>query len=398
MHGIAIERPSEDVHGMRADVSPHAHGPSPFLSFWQAGFEGADHLNGSAQALCMNSMTDHHRQASSDYGRLAVLGLRTIRESASWRQIDHKGKFDFKRVQDLCRHARERNLQVMWTCSHYGIPSDVDIFSDAFPRRLADYCHALAHAVRPYRHGALPAIYTPINEISFLAWAVCETGLIHPHRGDRPQDGFALKKHLVRAFMLAADAIRAADPDARMLVVDPLVHSSPEHEDQQAPAALLDSYQFQAWDMLAGTLEPQLGGSPKYLDLVGANYYPSNQWDYASRQMLDWPGHPRRRRLSTMLADLYHRYRRPVVVSETSHTGDRRAPWLMEVASEVGEALDRGIDIKGICLYPALDRPDWEQPTRWHDSGLWHVHPHQFHRSIHPEYADALRWSRSVVG
>jgi UDP-galactopyranose mutase len=395
MAAIAKEL-AQDVDG-RPDHAGPASARSPFLSFWQAGFEGADHLNGSAQALCMNSMTDHYRQAPSDYGRLAVMGLKTVRESASWRQIDRKGRFDFRRVRALCRHAKERGLQLMWTCFHYGVPADVDIFSDRFPARFADYCHALAQAVRGCRHSDLPQIYTPINEISFLAWAVCETGLFHPHLGTRAEEGFALKKHLVRASIQATDAIRAADPDALMLIVDPIVHSSPANPEEREAAALMDSYQYQAWDMLAGTLEPQLGGSSRYLDIVGANYYPSNQWDHTSRQMLPWPGDPRRRRLSAMLEDLHHRYRRPLAVSETSHTGCLRGPWLKEVAEQVAQARQRGVAVEGVCLYPALDRPDWEQPTRWHESGLWHVHPRRFRRRLHPEYAEAFRQARSLL-
>jgi UDP-galactopyranose mutase len=397
MAAIAMERliTGTTVATVTSSEPPQAR--APFLSFWQSGFEGADHLNGSARPLCMNSMTDHYRQAPSDYGRLAVMGLKTVRESASWRQIDRKGRFDFRRVQALCRHAKERGLQLMWTCFHYGVPPDVDIFSESFPRRFADYCNALAHVVRRSRHNELPQVYTPINEISFLAWAICETGLIHPHLGTRAEDGFELKKRLVRASIMAADAILEADPDARFLIVDPLVHSSPACEEERDAARLLDSYQFQAWDMLAGKLEPGLGGSPKYLDLVGANYYPSNQWDHSTRQMLEWPGDPRRKRLSEMLVDLHRRYRRPLALSETSHTGSSRGPWLREVVAQVSEAMQAGADVRGICLYPALDRPDWEQPTHWHDSGMWHVHPRGFRRRIYADYAEALRQARVTL-
>ena len=37
---------------------------------------------------------------------------------------------------------------------------------------------------------------------------------------------------------------------------------------------------YQAWDMLEGRLHPELGGAPEYLDIVGVNYYPWNQWVY----------------------------------------------------------------------------------------------------------------------
>ncbi len=28
-----------------------------------------------------------------------------------------------------------------------------------------------------------------------------------------------------------------------------------------------------------------------------------------------------------------------------------------------------------ICLYPILDRPDWDDSTHWHNSGLWDLMP-----------------------
>ena len=35
--------------------------------------------------------------------------------------------------------------------------------------------------------------------------------------------------------------------------------------------------QYQAWDMLVGRMWPQIGGDPKYLDVVGVNFYYNNQ-------------------------------------------------------------------------------------------------------------------------
>ena len=32
--------------------------------------------------------------------------------------------------------------------------------------------------------------------------------------------------------------------------------------------------------MLSGRAEPQLGGAPKYLDVMGLNFYHSNQWEH----------------------------------------------------------------------------------------------------------------------
>jgi UDP-galactopyranose mutase len=369
----------------------------PYASFWQAGFEGADHINGSAEPLCMNSATGHIAHARGDYARLAKLHLRTARESAGWRSVERGGRFDFSSIRYREQCARDSGVQLLWTLFHYGVPDGLDIFSDGFVARFADYCHAFARCLKPFYAGPRPPVYTPINEISFLSWAVCETGLIHPHRGERPADGYQLKKHLVRATIAACDAIREADPRARILAVDPLIHVVAGERDQRDEAALQNEYQFQAWDMLAGRLEPQLGGGARYLDLIGVNYYPHNQWEAVSRRTLPWPHDPRRTSLSALLMQVYRRYGRPITISETSHVGEDRAAWIGEVAGQVRAAQERGADIRGICLYPAIDRPDWERPDEWHRSGLWHVHERRLRRRLNISYAHALHRAQHIT-
>ena len=44
---------------------------------------------------------------------------------------------------------------------------------------------------------------------------------------------------------------------------------------------------YQSWDMLAGRLMPELGGSRRHLDIIGVNYYWTNQWEHGR------PGIPR---------------------------------------------------------------------------------------------------------
>jgi trimethylamine:corrinoid methyltransferase-like protein len=46
-----------------------------------------------------------------------------------------------------------------------------------------------------------------------------------------------------------------------------------------------------------------------------------------------------------------------------------------------------------VCLYPILDRFDWEDYTHWHNSGLWDMQKNgngHYHRVLNEEYARAL--------
>ncbi|MGP4128388.1 hypothetical protein OJE16_00715 [Pantoea tagorei] len=92
----------------------------------------------------------------------------------------------------------------------------------------------------------------------FFSWGL-SVGLFGNHREADPD---AIKRQLVRATIAGCDAIWLADPRARFLHCDPLIHLVPDEESEacyQRTAELNDA-QFHAWDMLAGAREPELGG------------------------------------------------------------------------------------------------------------------------------------------
>lgn len=352
-----------------------------------AGFEGADHRNSVGKPLDMVAISGHAELLERDYEALAARGVRVVRESIGWRTCEPHGRghFDFERARRMALVSRSHGLQVLWTLMHYGVPPDVSLMDDAFCERFATFAASAARALAPLLDPAHAPIFTPINEISFLAWAACETNLIHPHVGNRAdprhvplQDGYEVKCRLVRANLMAMTAIRAELPHARFLHVDPLVHVVPPEgatPELAAEARRFREFQWQSWDLLSGRLEPQLGGHPEALDLIGINHYPTAQWEFASGRTLRWgashPLEPRRVPLSGLLMEAWQRYRRPLLIAETGHCDDDRAFWLLEVAHEAKAARGRGIDLIGVCLYPILDRPDWEDASDWHRCGLW---------------------------
>jgi len=350
-----------------------------FDSFWQGGFEGADHINGHGAALDMNSLTLHNRFCDADYARLETFGIRTIRESVGWRLADRGETFDFTHIEQRVAAAQRHNLQIIWTLFHYGWPAGLDILSERFVTRFAEFCAACAEFFLARAPADGPVrFYTPINEISFLSFAAAESDLIHG-RDERLRDrGYDIKKNLVRAALAGCDAIRRVDPQARFLHTDPLIHIEPEHD---APELVEETrrvhdYQYQALDMLAGRMEPQLGGGEHYLDIIGVNYYHSGQWEHPSRRTLLWHlGDPRRRPLHDLLRESHTRYRRPLLIAETSHVGSGRGRWIVEVGAEIGRAQQQGTPVAGVCLYPIIDRPDWQNLDHWHHSGLWDVEP-----------------------
>lgn len=362
-------------------AGPRPPQDSPFRSFWMGGFEGADHINGLRQPLDMAQSNGHLQHLEEDYAAAAALGLRCVRESIGWRLGEPEpGRFALERVRRIAETARRHGVQVLWTVMHYGTPADVSLFDDSVVRRLPAFAAEVARVLAPLSDE--PPVYTPINEIGFLAWAVSETELVWPWLPDGDggslRSGYEVKRRLVRAAIAAMHAMRAVDPRARFLHVEPLVHvvAPPDQPELEPLARQVASYQWQVWDLLCGRLEPELGGEPGLLDLLGVNHYHSGQWEVGTEARLAWHlRDPRRRPPALLLQDAWERYRRPLMIAETSHVGAGRAEWLQDMTDQARDALQAGVPLLGLCLYPLIDRPDWTHAAQWHRSGLYDVLP-----------------------
>lgn len=367
---------------------------SVFASFWQAGYEGADHVTRNGDALWMAAANGHQHKTVEDYQALAAFGITTVRESVGWRLCETRHGYDFSSVKQRMVAAHAMGIQVCWTIQHYGFPTDIELMSEAFISRFAAFSGALARFLAPFYDR--PPVYSPVNEISFTSWAMA-VGFFPTGIPDSLRDGYAIKCQLVRATIAACDAIWQADPRARILHCDPIINIVPPETGDFSSEAVWGhgQAQYQAWDMLCGRLEPDLGGAPHYLDLIGANYYHDNQWEFGSNRRLWWHlGDSRRRPLHLMLADLYQRYNRPLLLAETSHVGSGRGAWINHITQQSAQALLNGIELNGICLYPIIDRPDWENSDVWNHSGLWDVTRHKevlYERVLDGCYANALR-------
>ncbi|MDB5868179.1 MAG: glycosyl transferase group 1 [Polaromonas sp.] len=387
----------------------HAAQDTLFRSFWMAGYEGADHLNSAGHALSMNEANHHWQQLDADYALLAQFGIRTVRESIGWRITEQQGDTGFKRLRVQAEIAEKHGIEVIWTLMHYGWPDDIELLSPEFVERFAAFSDKVARTLRSVSSSR--RFYQPVNEISFLTWAISATGLMrhstrHPSWGHGP----AVKLQLVRAALRACEVIGHADPGARFMHSDPLIHVAPP---DGAPPDIIEAarrhggYAFEAWDMLCGRIEPQLGGSPRHLDIVGINYYHDNQWAFHGGKPLLWHlKDPRRKPLHELVDSVWQRYHAPMLIAETSHVGEGRGQWLDDVARQVMRCRQRGMPVEGVCLYPIIDRHGWDDFSHWHNSGLWEVGQPQpapgqglQERILCQPYAEQLRrWQGCLPG
>jgi beta-glucosidase/6-phospho-beta-glucosidase/beta-galactosidase len=357
-----------------------------FHSFFLGGFECSAHRRRNGERLDLIASTAHDRYIEQDYKRLISMGMRTCRDGVRWHLIERRPyRYDFSSLHPMLLAARHAGMQVIWDLCHYGWPDDLDLLDPEFIPRFVSFARAAAIVIAQETDG--PPYIAPINEISFFSWATSEFGCIFPALEGR---GAETKAQLVRASIAAIAAIRDEAPNARFVQVDPLINVVSREDSTEADrreAAAYTHAQFQGWDMLAGMHRPELGGSPDYIDIVGANYYVHNQWelDGVFIERTD----PRYRPLREMLAELYRRYRRPLFIAETGIEDERRPEWFSYVCDEVMAAIRSGIPVEGICLYPVVNHPGWEDDRHCHN-GLWDYCNDCGHREIYRPLANEL--------
>jgi hypothetical protein len=351
------------------------------------GFECSTHRRRDGRRLDLIAATHHDLLAAADYRQLAEHGIRAARDGVRWHLVEAAGpgRYDWSPVLPLLRAAREAGVQMVWDLCHYGWPDWLDFLSEDFAPRFADYTAAFARLALE-ETGEAPML-CPLNEISFLAWAGGECGYMNPFgQGQGP----VVKRQAVRAAIAATRAARAAAPGTRVLAVEPLINTvgRPGVDEDVPHVALRNAGVWEAWDMLLGRRDEELGGAADMLDAIGVNFYWNNQWwlhegrDAAPLSVFDERWVP----LRELLARAHARYGKPMLLAETSIEGDRRALWLRHVADEVQAALRAGVPMEGICLYPVMSHPGWDD-DRYCPNGLFELESQHGRRLVHQPLA-----------
>lgn len=363
-----------------------------FRSFFLGGFECSSHRRRDGKRLDVVADSRHDIFASQDYARCTELGIKSVREGIRWPRIEKsEGIYDFSIELSRIRAARESGVQVVWDLLHYGWPDYLDVFSPDFVSRFGLFSRAFAQLL-DQETDEVP-FYAPVNEISFLAWAGGATGYVNPFGRRKAR---ALKAQLVRAAIEATEEVWSVSQSARIVQVDPVINivADPARKRDKGAATRYTLAQYEAWDMLAGIRQPELGGNAKYIDIVGINLYDRNQWIHNGPTLR--PGDDLYKPFRDILRDVHARYDRPVLVAETGTEGDARPQWLGYIASEVAAALEAKVPVEGICLYPILNHPGWDDERHLH-CGLWDYADEHGRREVFGPLERELRIQQEVL-
>lgn len=368
--------------------------PGVFQSFFLGGVECSTHITRNGRRLDLVHATKHDEFAESDYRLMQRHGIRTVREGLRWHLIEPRPRhFDFSSAAASVRAARSTGTQVIWDLWHYGWPDDIDIFASEFIDRFVDFAKAAAEL---FSENFEEPLICPINEISFFSWAGGDAGFFFPFAHGR---GDEMKRQLVRASIEAIGAIRAVNPRIRICQIDPLINVTAEDSAPENVAAAKGYHesQFEACDMITGRLAPELGGHDDFVDLIGLNYYIHNQWTHPGHagSMLV-PSDPRYRHVRDLLQENHSRYGKPIFVAETGIEDETRPAWLRYICNEVYAALSAGVPVEGICLYPIINHPGWDDDRHCYN-GLMDYANASGEREIYEPLARELARQQKMV-
>jgi hypothetical protein len=379
-----------DVHALMARMSTPNR--DNFASFFQAGFECSSHRRRDGVRLDLIRATSHDRHIAQDYRQCRDLGFGTIRDGLRWHLIEKTpGQYDWSSWLPALESAEHTGLQVIWDLFHYGSPDHVDEAGEDFPARFTDFAMAALEVQQDVSRR--PPCVCPLNEINFMAWAVNEG--YFPIKGSAEPGSF--KRQLVKAAIMASRAIKERWPDSRIVGAEPLIHIAPHNQRRATIRAAADNLQgmYEAYDWILGLAEPELGGDPSLVDVIGLNFYPHNQWYF------DGPtipmGHHEYRPLADMLVDMADRYQKPLFISETGAEGSARPAWFHYVCDEVREAQRRGVRVEGICLYPITAYPGWDNSRHCHAGLLSPIGSEGTRHVFEPLHQELLR-QRALFG
>ena len=330
-----------------------------------------------------------------------------IRYGIPWYRVNPApGVFDWSWTDEVLEYlVATKGLTPIIDLMHFGTPLWLDdqFVNPSYPDRVAEYAWAFAE-----RYRSLVRMYTPLNEPAVTAKFCGRDGRWPPYlKGDA---GFVkVLLALIRGISETSEALRASRSDVVLVHVEDVGLEFAASADLVDLAAASQARRLLPLDLACGMVGPshplhdwligqgaseaglgELAARAPRWDLLGVNFYPwSNRRFARGRNGLVKVGRDPSRSgtsLGPLLGMIHDRYRLPLMVTETSSTGDpaRRARWMDETVSAVRQARSGAIPVLGYTWFPMVSMIEWDY--RWSRKGmaehllhlgLWDVVPRQ---------------------
>jgi len=288
-------------------------------------------------------------------------------------------KYDWGFADETFADLKRRDIVPIVDLCHFGAPDFIQDFQNPdFPALFQRYARAFAQRYRWVQ------LYTPVNEMYICATFSARYGWWNEQlSSDR---GFVTAlKHLVKANVLAMQAILEVRPDAIFIQSESSEYFHAENPSAIGPAEVMNSERFLSLDLNYGRrLDSEMyrylldNGMTEeeykfFLDhrmkqhcILGNDYYVTNEHHVkadgstsASGEIFGY---------NQITRQYYERYRLPVMHTETNFKqgpdGDEAVKWLKKEWANVLRVRNDGIPILGFTWYSLTDQVDWDTALR----------------------------------
>jgi beta-glucosidase/6-phospho-beta-glucosidase/beta-galactosidase/glycosyltransferase involved in cell wall biosynthesis len=372
-------------------------GNLPFTTFvWGAGIECSfiPHLK-----VDQFEWTQHERFWKEDLTRAKEeLGITHLRYAMPWHKIEiEPGKFDWSYADQRVEYFNKIGIEPLMDVMHFGTPLWLKqaVGDPEFPEALERFASALVS-----RYRSTIKNWCPFNEPLVSALFSGDFGFWPPHsrkwRGYMP-----VLSRIVQGVSRGIRAIRAAMPEANVLLCDASENYKTHDEELQIEVRRRNTRRFIALDLLMGRVDHRhplyswlnaygmsdidmdwFRSNPQQPDILGLDYYPHSDWQ------LEGIGGGRFRQVRSdnpaglygVANDYYNRYGLPMMLTETSVEGQaiNREIWLDTNIDDIRRLRQEGIPMLGLFWWPMIDQVDWDgalthRVGKIHEVGLFNL-------------------------
>jgi len=345
------------------------------------GIEGsAPTIRNGRHRVDQMELSGFYQNWRTDFELLQELGLEFLRYGPPLhRTWLGDGWHDWAFADETLSRLRRLNVIPIVDLCHFGVPDWVGNFQNPdFPALFAAYAAAFAERY-PWVQ-----LYTPINEMFICATFSARRGWWNEQLTSDRAFVTALK-HLVKANVLAMEAILRRRPDALFVQSESSEQFHPESPEAATYADRYNRGRFLALDLNYGRqvdgetyaflrehglsaedYEWFMRGRLKHHCVLGADYYRTNE------HWVDPEGRTRNSGevfgYSEVARQYFERYGLPMMHTETNISegpeGDEAVKWLWKEWANVLRLRTVGVPILGFTWYSLVDQIDWDNSLR----------------------------------
>ena len=324
--------------------------------------------------------TKHYERWHEDFDLVKALGLEYLRYGPPYYRV-HLGpdRYDWSFADETFTELRRLEITPIADLCHFGVPDWIGDFQNPdWPELFAAFAGAFA-ARYPWVR-----FYTPVNEIFIAATFSAQWGWWN-ERLQSDRAFVTALKHLVRANLLAEEAILRAQPAALFIQSESTEYFHAEKPRAQDRADFFNQKRFLSLDLCYGNdvracMYEYLtdnglardeyhwfldhGRAIKPYCIMGNDYYITNEHLTPAEDGTIAPsgeifGY------YVITKQYFERYHLPVMHTETNLANAERAPaWLWKEWANMVRLKQDGVPIIGFTWYSLTDQVDWDTALR----------------------------------